>query len=131
VKLALASAAVPGWNEIDAVGILDSQGKVHWAKAATGSSSYGAPMAAWNTQRNNFVQVHRSTNCLSCHSNAHQSGASLNTWNRVVPHQKRADEQASLKSQLERYQLRMEELQKAVDEMSRERADLLREIHKD
>ncbi len=41
VKLYLGSKAVPGWNEIDAVGLVDVEGKVQWATSATASSSYG------------------------------------------------------------------------------------------
>ncbi|MEX0713867.1 MAG: hypothetical protein WD278_16135, partial [Pirellulales bacterium] len=39
-KIYLDSAAVPGWNEIDAVGLLDAQGQSHWASGATASSTY-------------------------------------------------------------------------------------------
>lgn len=48
VKLRFASESVPGWNEIDAVGLRDDKGKVHWASRATASSTYadqGAPAA--------------------------------------------------------------------------------------
>jgi hypothetical protein len=40
VKLYLDTARVPGWNQIDAVGLVDDQGKTRWATAATASSSY-------------------------------------------------------------------------------------------
>jgi hypothetical protein len=40
VKLYLDSKAVPGWNEIDAVGLMDVNGKTHWATAAEASSTY-------------------------------------------------------------------------------------------
>jgi beta-lactamase regulating signal transducer with metallopeptidase domain len=40
IRVTIASDLVAGWNEIDAVGILDAGGKVHWAKEATASSSY-------------------------------------------------------------------------------------------
>jgi len=39
-RLYLDSSAVPGWNEIDAVGLLDAAGKTEWAAAATASSTY-------------------------------------------------------------------------------------------
>ena len=42
IKLYIDSPAVPGWNEIDAVGVQDAQGRVSWAKSARASSSYGA-----------------------------------------------------------------------------------------
>ncbi len=40
VKLYIDSPAVPGWNEIDAVGILDAAGKTQWAVGATASSTF-------------------------------------------------------------------------------------------
>jgi hypothetical protein len=40
IKLYLDSKAVPGWNEIDAVGVRDGAGKMHWAVAAAASSTY-------------------------------------------------------------------------------------------
>lgn len=41
VRVHLDSPRVPGWNEIDAVGLLDQTGQVHWARAATAGSTYG------------------------------------------------------------------------------------------
>lgn len=41
VKIYINSPAVPGWNEIDAVGIVDTSGKKHWAEKAYASSSFG------------------------------------------------------------------------------------------
>jgi hypothetical protein len=40
IRVYLASKEVPGWNEIDAVGLIDSRGKTHWAVRATASSTY-------------------------------------------------------------------------------------------
>lgn len=40
IKLTLRSDAVPGWNEIDAVGLEDLAGRMHWAKFAEASSTY-------------------------------------------------------------------------------------------
>jgi hypothetical protein len=40
VKLYLQSEKVPGWNEIDAVGLHDEQGGVHWAACAEASSTF-------------------------------------------------------------------------------------------
>lgn len=40
IKLYLDSPKVPGWNEIDAVGLVDSNGKTHWAISAEASSTY-------------------------------------------------------------------------------------------
>ncbi len=40
VKLYLDSPSVRGWNEIDAVGLMDHSGKLHWATKAEASSTY-------------------------------------------------------------------------------------------
>lgn len=40
VKVYLDSPAVPGWNEIDAVALVDRQGRTQWAAAAQASSTY-------------------------------------------------------------------------------------------
>src|SRR5262249_48160744 len=40
VKIYLDSKNVPGWNEIDAVGLRDTGGKTHWAVSAAASSTY-------------------------------------------------------------------------------------------
>jgi hypothetical protein len=41
IKIYVDSPAVPGWNEIDAVALVDAQGTPHWARRATASSTYG------------------------------------------------------------------------------------------
>ena len=41
IKVYIDSAAVPGWNEIDAVGLVDEKGRTHWATRAYASSSFG------------------------------------------------------------------------------------------
>ena len=43
IKIYLASKGVPGWNEIDAVGIRDTDKKMHWATAVEASSTYAQP----------------------------------------------------------------------------------------
>jgi hypothetical protein len=40
VKIYIDSKAVPGWNEIDAVGLRDTSGKTHWAVSVAASSTY-------------------------------------------------------------------------------------------
>ena len=49
VKLLLDTSKVPGWNEIDAVALVDGTGKVHYAATATASSEWrrsdGTPTA--------------------------------------------------------------------------------------
>lgn len=43
IRLEIKSTAVNGWNEIDAVGLEDDKGKIHWAVRADASSSYAEP----------------------------------------------------------------------------------------
>ena len=47
IRIYVDSPKVPGWNEIDAVGLLDATGTTHWAASACASSSYAdqAPLA--------------------------------------------------------------------------------------
>ncbi len=45
VKLYLDSAAVPGWNEIDAVSLAGADGVERWATSAASSSTYAEPNA--------------------------------------------------------------------------------------
>lgn len=40
IRVYLDSPRVAGWNEIDAVGLLDAAGATHWAVSATASSTY-------------------------------------------------------------------------------------------
>lgn len=54
VKLYLNSPAVAGWNEIDAVGLMDREGGLHWATEAAASSTY-----AERSRRTMRPQVHR------------------------------------------------------------------------
>ena len=42
LKIHLDSQRVPGWNEIDAVGIVDDAGKTHWASSVQASSTYAS-----------------------------------------------------------------------------------------
>jgi hypothetical protein len=46
VKIYLSSTKVAGWNEIDAVGIKDADGKILWAARAWASSSFAGPVAS-------------------------------------------------------------------------------------
>lgn len=43
LKIYVASTKVAGWNEIDAVGMIDAAGKTHWASEAAASSTYARP----------------------------------------------------------------------------------------
>lgn len=49
IKIAVDSKTVPGWNEIDAVSLVDAQGKKTWASQAWTSSSFGnhMPIPKW------------------------------------------------------------------------------------
>ncbi len=53
VKIYLASKDVPGWNEIDAIGVKDTANRIHWAVSATASSTYAQP--ATNTNLTNLI----------------------------------------------------------------------------
>jgi len=43
VRVTLACGAVPGWNEIDAIGLIDDKGACHWAVHAAASTTYAPP----------------------------------------------------------------------------------------
>ena len=43
IKIYLDSKLIPGWNEIDAVGLVDTEGKTQWGKKAEASSTYAEP----------------------------------------------------------------------------------------
>jgi len=51
IKIELDTSKVPGWNEIDAVSIIDEKGNIQWASRAWASSSFGknrkAPSWFW------------------------------------------------------------------------------------
>jgi len=51
LKLELDPSKAPGWNEIDAVALIDAQGAAHWAKEAKASSAWGTPKQASPTPR--------------------------------------------------------------------------------
>ena len=40
IRIHLDTSLVSGWNEIDAVGVVDDQGKLHWAETASASSVF-------------------------------------------------------------------------------------------
>lgn len=49
VKIYLDSAAAPGWNEIDTVGLVDKNGDKHWPINATASTAYGGRESSRDT----------------------------------------------------------------------------------
>jgi hypothetical protein len=58
VKLYLDSRNVPGWNEIDAVGLRDTAGKTHWAVSADASSTYATDnLGVWQVAQGANVQI--------------------------------------------------------------------------
>lgn len=59
VKLYLDSPNVPGWNEIDAVGVKDGQGKMHWAAAVAASSTFAQPQPVGEDRERRVRQLER------------------------------------------------------------------------
>ena len=45
IKVYIDSPAVPGWNEIDAVGLRDGKGETQWADKVAASSTFAQPQA--------------------------------------------------------------------------------------
>ncbi len=145
VKLILETKAVPGWNEIDAVGILDTEGKLHWAKSATASSSFGVTAVssqsvslgsdvnvAWWTD-----SVHQKS-CLACHENAHQTGGKPTFFIETSPHKKQDKatgdvgldaERLRLDREMQEYRERIDTLQKTIDRLEQQQKDLLDRVH--
>jgi hypothetical protein len=105
VRLEIASTQVPGWNEIDAVGILDIHGKTHWATKATASSFYGQDDTATATRdaRGNYF---RST------TRAADSGTSARWTAKPDP-----NVTAETNKRLEKLEMDMAELKQALLEM--------------
>ena len=56
IKLTIASPKVPGWNEIDAVGLKTAQGKTLWAVAAAASSTFAEPAVARPDMRDHRIR---------------------------------------------------------------------------
>jgi len=57
VKIFIDSQKVPGWNEIDAVGLVDEMGNTQWASDVQDSSSYAVLSTASLTSGPGFAQV--------------------------------------------------------------------------
>lgn len=49
IRLSIDSPAVPGWNEVDAVGLEGPDGQVQWASQVEASSTYAASRAGLNS----------------------------------------------------------------------------------
>jgi beta-lactamase regulating signal transducer with metallopeptidase domain/uncharacterized coiled-coil protein SlyX len=70
VRLYLNSPAVPGFNEVDAVGLLDlATGEVHWAKSAQASSTYADRLSDRDTNGGTHWTAKQ---CATCHVDAHR-----------------------------------------------------------
>jgi hypothetical protein len=56
IKVYIESTKVPGWNEIDAVGLTDAKGKTFWAISAEASSTYAEQTAAPTDPRDQRIR---------------------------------------------------------------------------
>jgi hypothetical protein len=59
IKLYIESTKVPGWNEIDAVGLKDAKGKIFWAVNAAASSTYAEPVTRPDVRDQRIRQLER------------------------------------------------------------------------
>ena len=59
IKLTIESTKVPGWNEIDAVGLKDARGKTFWAASAVASSSFAEPRTPTDVRDQRIRQLER------------------------------------------------------------------------
>jgi len=57
IKVYLDTKSAAGWDEIDAVGLVDANGKVHWASGEKASSTWGESTAGGGSQSNWTVQI--------------------------------------------------------------------------
>jgi hypothetical protein len=57
IRVYLDTKASPGWHEIDAVGLVDANGNVHWARGAKASSTWGESSTGGGSQSNWAVQI--------------------------------------------------------------------------
>lgn len=74
VTLHLDSPAVAGWNEIDAVGLIDHvTGEVRWAASAEASSSYADRSDYEDFEANGFADFFAGSmkQCQNCHAGVH------------------------------------------------------------
>ncbi|MAG55719.1 MAG: hypothetical protein CMJ83_05465 [Planctomycetes bacterium] len=107
VCIELASKRVKGWNEIDAVGLVDGKSKVHWASGAKASSTFASVNA------NGFRTIRFDTEVarLSPHR-----APRFRSTERVIKLQKQLEE---TKKQLEKAQKRLSELERAMKKRGR------------
>lgn len=59
IKVYIDSHLVPGWNEVDAVGLIDDSNNVFWAKKAWASSCYGRNNVLSDTVTEDFFRFGR------------------------------------------------------------------------
>lgn len=87
VVLGLDTAATPGWTDIDAVGLIDDAGKVHWADRAQATSTRAdvAGRAADGKARSpKWIEGHRretkQESCTACHQDSAKDGPYRLKW---------------------------------------------------
>ena len=86
IRLHLDSVKVPGWNEIDAVALVEPNGKQHWAADASASSTYASNhLNSPNIGSMSFAQFERG----------------LPEWSRGAPRQWQIANQAAMNDALE------------------------------
>ncbi len=76
LKIYLDSKNVPGWNEIDAVGLTDKTGKLHWASNAECSSTYA--QIAMQTMRTGFIPANPDVDILTILGQLRQMQTDIN-----------------------------------------------------
>ncbi|HEY7120601.1 MAG TPA: hypothetical protein VH475_28720 [Tepidisphaeraceae bacterium] len=75
IKLYLACDKVPGWNEIDAVGLVSDRGEQQWARHVTASTTYASHSAAQSGASGNPALLAPAWSGLATPGKALQSGS--------------------------------------------------------
>ena len=122
VLLSIDSQRVPGWNEIDAVGLLDARtGEIHWATSATASSTYAEQPAAQNPAAQSAMGGLRGYNTRK---NADASVERLQAENQEL--RKMIQEQ---RSAMERQEKMLRDLQRAIESLNDGQVNPLNQPH--
>jgi hypothetical protein len=139
IRITIESVSVPGYNQIDAVGLLDKKGQTHWATAATASSDRSQATTTADPAYDDSVakaigfltrgahpHVHlQDMNCQNCHrieAASDATGAHLQAFSRWFDASKvaaLAGENVRAKQDEERQQ-RLAPLRKEIDELNAE-----------
>jgi hypothetical protein len=115
IKIYLETGRVPGWNEIDAVALVDDKGVHHWAAAAEASSTFapdrGAaavmaaqPQVVWQGQLQRQLQVQP----------LHQLVRPQANFGRIVRAESAADSGKAVAGKLAQMEKQLAELEKVV-----------------